>query len=285
MILSFHPCVEGDRNRICAGRLPGNRERAAIQAADAVILPQGCSRALYEMAREHCAHVFPNYDARFRYPGKSEQIRLFRETGLSHPKSGLFGCIADLQSLSDRFPQPAGFDYPFVFKFPWGGEGEAVFPIRSEAESKEIFNRAARFEKTGQKGFLIQEYVPTHRSLRIVRIGETFHCYWRVMDRPDAFGSSLARGAHLIAEVEPAFQSAAVDALEPFCNQTGINLAGFDVLFSDEAEKKTPLFIEINYFFGRRGLGGSENFYRLLNREILRWLDSHGLGLSKIQNP
>ena len=60
MIVSFHPLFEADRNIICAGR----EDPAAIRAADAVILSQGCYRALYEMAWENCPHVFPNYDAR-----------------------------------------------------------------------------------------------------------------------------------------------------------------------------------------------------------------------------
>jgi ribosomal protein S6--L-glutamate ligase len=30
--------------------------------------------------------------------------------------------------------------------------------------------------------------------------------------------------------------------------------------------------LEINYFFGRRGLGGSDAFYEILKREINTWL-------------
>ena len=61
MILSFHPCYEGDKNIICAGRRPDEHDRAAMAQADAVILPQGCTRLLYEAARHHCLHVFPDY--------------------------------------------------------------------------------------------------------------------------------------------------------------------------------------------------------------------------------
>jgi ribosomal protein S6--L-glutamate ligase len=31
--------------------------------------------------------------------------------------------------------------------------------------------------------------------------------------------------------------------------------------------------LEINYFFGRRGLGGSNAFYEILTSEIDNWLD------------
>jgi len=49
-------------------------------------------------------------------------------------------------------------------------------------------------------------------------------------------------------------------------------MAGFDLLFSSERKNRTPLFLEINYYFGRRGLGGSERFYEILNTEITKWL-------------
>jgi len=273
MILSFHPCFSGDKNIICAGRLPGADDLSAIKAADAVILPQGCSQRLYEMARDHCDHVFPDYDARFQYPGKTGQIRLFRKMNLLHPKTCLYRSTGD---ASGKTTAIADFDLPWVFKFPWGGEGESVFLIESEAQFEKMLDRAAQYEKSGQTGFLIQEYIPTHRSLRIVRINETIRSYWRVMEDNETFGTSLAAGAVVDTEKDPKLQQTAIDRLESFCEKTGINLAGFDVLYADDAEKKAPFFIEINYFFGRTGLGGSENFYRLLETEIKQWLDKNG---------
>jgi ribosomal protein S6--L-glutamate ligase len=65
MILSFHPLFEADQNIICAGREPNAEDVAAIRAAKAVILSQGCYPSLYEIVRANCPNVFPNYDARF----------------------------------------------------------------------------------------------------------------------------------------------------------------------------------------------------------------------------
>jgi ribosomal protein S6--L-glutamate ligase len=58
------------------------------------------------------------------------------------------------------------------------------------------------------------------------------------------------------------------------CKKTGINLAGFDVIFAPVKEYTKPLMLEINYFFGRRGLGGSDAFYEILSREIHNWLET-----------
>ena len=64
----------------------------------------------------------------------------------------------------------------------------------------------------------------------------------------------------------------AVQAVREFCVITHINLAGFDILFSSEDKPPVPLFLEINYFFGRQGIGGSEAYYALLVEQIHRWI-------------
>ena len=87
MILSYHPCYEADRNRLCAGREPDEKDLSAIRDADAVVLPQGCREALYHMARQNSPHVFPDYDARFQYPGKTGQAKLFQALDVPHPRT------------------------------------------------------------------------------------------------------------------------------------------------------------------------------------------------------
>ena len=283
MILSFHPCFEGGKNITCAGRMPGPEDLAAIRAADAVILHQGCSRDLYEMSRENCKNVFPNYDARFKHPDKIGQFELFREKRIKHPRTNIYLNVA---SFFDRHKGGAGewsVVYPFVFKFNWGGEGETVRLINSASALERILQKAARFEESGQKGFLLQTVVPTgNRSLRVVVIGQTLVSYWRVQKDPENFYTSLAKGAVIDRDSDPKRQEAACEAVRRFCRATGINLAGIDILFSlsegPGVDKTEPIFLEINYFFGRQGLGGSEPYYALLEKETRKWID--GLGLA-----
>jgi len=287
MILSFHPCIEGDRNITCAGRSPDSEDLKAIKAADAVILPQGCSRELYEIARSHCRHVFPNYDTRFTYPGKMGQHELFLKKRTPHPKTEIF---EDVRAYTDRYAGKrleGQFDYPFVFKFSWGGEGESVYLIPSADALDQIIQKAIAYERSGFKGFLLQEYIPSAgKSLRVVVVGQTIISYWRVQKKNEDFYSSLAKGAVVDAVSDGVQRKIAENAVEQFCAETGINLAGFDLIFStiSEAEKdrQRPLFLEINYFFGRKGLGGSENFYTLLRSEVEKWLSGMGLSLKNI---
>jgi len=278
MIVSFHPLFEADKNIICAGRQPNEEDLAAIRAADAVILSQGCYRALYEMARENCSHVFPNYDARFKYPGKINQIKLFRKVKVAHPASEIFSQVASLQHHYPEGLTKLGFDFPLVFKMDWGDEGETVYRIDSADNLQEILQKVAEYEKTGQVGFILQEYISSNsRTLRVVVLGQRVISYWRIQEKNDGFYSNLSKGAKIDSEAEPGLQQKAVALVKDLCQKTGINLAGFDVIFSSENGDPNPMLLEINYFFGRKGLGGSENYYRILLAEIRNWLTTLNL--------
>ena len=273
MIVSFHPLFEADKNIICAGREPNADDLAAVKAARAVILPQGCRQSLYEMATDNCKHVFPDYEVRFDYPGKIGQIRLFQKNGTAHPHAEIFQTVSDFQQQYGENPRDIAFELPCVFKFDWGGEGETVYLMNSSDDLKQALQSAAHFEHSGQKGFLLQEYVPTEgKTLRVVIIGKTLISYWRIQENTDAFISNVSGGARIDAVSEPERQKVAKAFVKNLCNKTGINLAGFDVIFAPVKAYIKPLMLEINYFFGRRGLGGSNAYYEILKTEINSWL-------------
>jgi ribosomal protein S6--L-glutamate ligase len=278
MILSYHPCFEADKNILCAGREPSAEDLAAIKTARAVILPQGCRQSLYQMAHDNCKHVFPNFDSRFKYRGKIGQVRLFQEKNVPHPKTEIHLNIDAFAGHYGGFPEKPAFDFPFVFKFDWGGEGDQVYLIQSASEFQDILQTAGDYEDSGHSGFIIQEYIPcNNRSLRVVVVGQRVISYWRVQSNTRSFCSNLTRGAVIDARSDPDLQALAVKRIKEFCSRTDINLAGFDLLFSSGDRKEIPLFLEINYYFGRRGLGGSQRFYEILIREIEQWIDYIGL--------
>ena len=279
MILSFHPIIEGDRNIICAGREPDEADLAAIRAADAVILPQGCTEALYRMARRNCPQVFPNLDVRFDFPGKCGQIRLFERYGVDHPKTRVF------ESTAGYHRAPLEIEMPAVVKFDWGGQGDTVYKICCEDELAAVIGEAAAYESTGQKGFLIQPLVDAgRRSLRVSAVGTRFVSYWRIQPPDAPFGAGVADGAAIDSRSDPALQMAGVEAARRFCCRTGLQLAGFDFIFDRDgvhAPPELPLMLEINYYFGRSGLGGSEQFYRILKEEVDLWLKGRCLSDGK----
>lgn len=278
MILSFHPCYAADANILCAGREPDGKDLAVIRKADAVVLPQGCREPLYQMARKNCSHVFPDYEARFLYPGKTGQAKLFLALEAPHPRTWVFEDTAHFRRRGAAVTD-AGF--PLVFKLDWGGEGETVFLLESGSDLVKALSMAGAYERSGQRGFVLQAVVPgSDRTLRVAVIGQTLRAYWRIQDNPFVFGTSVAKGAQVDTESDPDLRRKGMLLVRNFCRQTRINLAGFDLIFDASGEMKKdlqPLFLEINYFFGRTGLGGSERFYEMLQAEIDNWLASLGL--------
>jgi ribosomal protein S6--L-glutamate ligase len=273
MIVSFHPLFEADTNIICAGREPNAKDLAAIKAAKAVILSQGCYQSLYEMARANCQNVFPNYDARFNYLGKIGQIRLFRQINISHPLTEIYPDVASFQRLHQERHSTPALNNPFVFKLNWGGEGDTVYLVKTAENLKNILMHTAEFEKAGQTGFMLQEFIASgNRTLRVVIIGKRLISYWRIQQNPDGFQTSLKKGAVIDSGVDPELQHKAVALVKDVCQKTGINLAGFDIIFASENQDPNPMLLEINYFFGRKGIGGSEVYYKILQKEIQAWL-------------
>ncbi|MGA9178681.1 MAG: hypothetical protein WBZ05_15675, partial [Desulfobacterales bacterium] len=228
----------------------------------------------------NCKHVFPNFDAKFKYKGKIGQTRLFQNINAAHPKTEIH---LNMDAFSKHYggsPEKPSFDFPFVFKFDWGGDGDHVYLIQSVENFSNVLQIARKYETSGQKGFIIQEYIPANnRSLRVVVIGRTIVSYWRIQRNTDHFLSNVAKGAIIDYDSDHDLQKTAITSVKNFCSQTRINLAGFDILFSSKKKVETPLFLEINYFFGRQGLGGSDNFYDILTKEIMKWIESLGLSL------
>jgi ribosomal protein S6--L-glutamate ligase len=275
MIVSFHPIITAHKNIICAGRAPDENDLKAIRSADAVILPQGCYQSLYEMARANCARIFPNLDARFDYPGKIGQIRLFEKFSVRHPRSQTF------PSLSAFGQGGIAIDFPLVVKLNWGGQGDTVFPAQNPDALEIVMERVAAYERSGQKGFLVQEWLPGgERALRVAVIGTHLESYWRVQPVEGRFGTALSKGGCIDQHADPQLQAAGRSMVRDFCDRTGLQLAGIDLIFDQRRRDRgtiEPLMLEINYFFGRQGLGGSERYYQLFEREVDIWLSFHGL--------
>ncbi len=273
MVLSFHPCFDGDRFINCGGRDLTGQDIAAIKQARAVILPQACKQGLYEAAKKHCGRVFPDFDMKFAFPDKTGQIELFRRTGTPHPETRAFADTAAFYAAHKDNGPLSDFPFPAVFKLNGVDEGHGVFLADTTADLPPLLDLAARAENTGRPGFLVQRYIETRgRVLRVCVIYKTVRAYWRVNPDPDDFRVSLARQGIIDELFRPDLRDKGVAAVKHFCRHTGINLAGFDLVFPAADADPSPLFLEINYYFGRRGLGGTEQYYQLLTQAIAQWL-------------
>ncbi len=268
-IVSFSPLFEGDINFWINTALD-EELLEVLSKAKAVIFPQVVSQELYFFCRQRGIPIFPNYDVRFKFPGKIGQILLFRELDLPHPRSICFPRVASLGEHPGA-KRPLFPKYPFVLKGNYGHEGKEVFLIEDEKDFEDALKVVKQLEKEGRFGFLVQEFIPSSYDLRIIICGTRFIPVWRLLGR--SFKSNLTQEGRLIPCPDKDLENKALFLIKVFVERSGINLAAVDFL----VKEGLPLFNEINYFFGRRAIGGSESFYNLWQKaveEFLKKLDT-----------
>lgn len=270
-VLSMHPVIEGDAFYWDRGVWDTNLFDA-IKKADAIILPQTVGRELYCLCTKMCSNVFPNYDQRFQWEGKMGDTLAFWTYGARHPHTLVFPRVETLLGEHPHMAQqvPELPRYPFVLKGTHGGEGRQVWLIENAEELAAKLHILLQFELHGSSGFVIQEYVKDlERDLRVVVIGGQVFSYWRTSQ---VFFHNVAQGGEIDAESDQNLQKVGREEVRRFCRESGINLAAFDLVFPPG--ETAPVFLEINYTFGRTGLGGSEKFYILLQNAVDHWLQA-----------
>jgi ribosomal protein S6--L-glutamate ligase len=280
MIASLHPCITKDINILCAGRSLTEGEKKRLAKARAVVVPQGVTAEVYQACRRMVPRVFPNYDLRFPLEGKVGDALLFEYYQVPHPQTLIF---KNRKELIENYPDPEVLPsllsgYPLVLKANQGGEGTFVFPVHSK---EELLEKIALLPKgtRSSEGFVLQERIDHGgEDLRVVVLFDTFYAYWRRQSDPNSFLTNLSQGGVIDYGGDGLLKERAVEAVRDFCQRSGINVAGFDLIFDRKAKPAVPLFLEINYYFGRRGLGGSMRFYELFARAVDRWLASLEMG-------
>lgn len=291
MIASLHPCITKDINILCAGRLLSEGEKTRLKKARSVIVPQGVTAGVYRECRRLVPHVFPNYDLRFPLEGKVGDTLLFEYYQVPHPRTLIFESQED---FFNQYPDPEIVPvllsgYPVVLKANSGGEGCFVFLVHSKEELMEKLDLLPK-GKLAPEGFVLQERIDHGgKDLRVVVLFDAFLAYWRVQPDPNVFLTNQSQGGLIDYGGDALLKERAVEAVRDFCERSGINLAGFDMIFDRKADPPLPLFLEINYYFGRKGLGGSMRFYEMLNQAADRWLASlplkQGAGVGGLSRP
>jgi ribosomal protein S6--L-glutamate ligase len=277
MILSFHPRVKGDINlRLTLKGLFSDEETRLISSSRAAIVTQSIKAHQYAACKEYCSNLFPDYTRRFGFEGKYGNIELFRKFDAPHPETVLYESVEGFRFRHFE-NQEAMMPYPFVLKGDRGGGGWAVFLIENKRDLTMRLDILDDVSLHPTRRFIAQEFVPHGgRDLRVVVIGKTTHAYWRCQLKPGEFRNNVGRGAVIDYKIDPRLRDEGVGCVEYFCDKSGINLAAFDVLFDRSQNSSKPLLSEINFLFGRKGLGGSPRFYNLLNEAVRQWIDSLG---------
>jgi len=134
-----------------------------------------------------------------------------------------------------------------------------------------------RLEGSGLSGFVSQEWIETEGNvLRVVIMGNKLRSYWKRAEGLEDKVAAISRGAKIDEDWRPDLQEQGKKQALRLSDATGINLAAIDFVFPSSHPDPQPLFLEVNYSFGREGLGGSMNFYLLLFEVLQEWLTEKG---------
>ena len=257
--LSMNSLVHLEKNLPNLAPVENPEVASMIRSARGVVLPRGATEKRYRKITAMARDWFPNLDARYDYYGKTRQVLLFRRFHVRYPKTIVY---PDPQCFLDTGLKTLPLDYPFVLKGDTGGGGIAVFPVTNRSELLMGLNHL-RLEEP----LLIQQWV-NHggMDLRVVVVGARMVSYFRVGG--ENFYNNVCRGGRVHPKIFPELQDRGMAAVARFCNLARINLAGFDLMFPDDGP---PVFVEINYNFGRKGLGGTPGFRKLFKEAVDLW--------------
>jgi ribosomal protein S6--L-glutamate ligase len=276
MILSFHPCFLGDTLVILGDGTLDEHDLRHIEAADIIILPQYCTPELYRTCKRSSAQIFPNYDTRFKYPGKIGQSFLFKNYDCPHPKTLPWDSV---RAFNEAYEGRGDFSHrmPFLIKADQAHEAEGIYTITDRRELDRSLEDLGRLEKSRSSGFISQELIRAEGNvLRAVIVGSKINTYWKRARETGQMIVTISHGAEIDRAWKPELQTKGKIEAERLVAATGINLAAIDFIFDFKSPDPQPLFLEINYIFGRRGLGGSMAFYRLLAEAVQEWLVERG---------
>ncbi len=258
--ISLYPRIPLEENLSIFDPLTDPGVRHLIKSATGLLLPPYVPPWRYNEIKTLARHWFPRLDARFEYAGKIAQIRLFQQMGVRYPETFVFADCNQLMSHFAQYGSPWG--YPLVLKGDKGGGGSTVYPIHSPEEMPLQVARLPRHEPA-----LLQKMVDHGgKDLRVVLYGDRTVSYFRVGG--GQFYNNVCRGGRIEHDLRPAKSQIGRQAVLAFSRRAAIDIAGFDLMFSDEG---SPFFIEINFHFGRKGLGGFSGHQDHLLQAFRRW--------------
>jgi ribosomal protein S6--L-glutamate ligase len=260
--VSFRPAIKMEVNLPPFIMVEDPETIDLLRKAAGVLLPLHVSPWTYRSITQHAKEWFPRLETRFRYQGKTRQVHLFRKMGVRHPESLVFDAPVSLRTYLDENGSPWG--YPIVLKGDLGGGGETVFPIYGKEDVPLYLQKLP-----ADKPLLIQKWVEHGgKDLRVVIYGDQAVSYFRVGG--GQFYNNVCRGGRLDHGGWPELQQKGISAVQAFSRRAQIDIAGFDLMFPDEGE---PVFIEVNFHFGRKGLGGTREHQKYVLRAIQNWRD------------
>jgi ribosomal protein S6--L-glutamate ligase len=281
-IVSFHPSLRADVNRLLFSQRPLNQgDRRQVARAAAVLLPQVCRPDLHDLVQELGKPHFPRPRAHLTHDGKVGNFRLFRKLGLPHPRTLEFPGLEQAAACWEAGGLArAGLAPPLTAKGAGGGMGDNVFLVHDPDQLRGLGGRLETACARGPSGLVLQEFVDTGgRDVRAVLVGAWRDAFWRV-GRPGEFRSNLSQGGRVERPAGDPGLERSLALARRLQGLAGLDLAAVDILVSPQAG---PLLLEINFYFGREALGGRRAFAGIYRAQVRSWLAGLGLDPQRVR--
>ncbi len=281
-IVSYHPALEADHNLLLISQRPlGPEDSQALARAAVVLLPQVCRPDLYRLVLKSGLPHFPRPAAQLEFSGKVGNRLLFERLGLPQPPAMEFsGMDQALRAWRGGQVQKAGLTPPLVAKGASGGEGRNVFLVNDPDELEAVGVRLDTSCTNGPPGMVLQQYIEARgRDVRVVIMGDDLEAFWRI-GAPGEFRANLSQGGVVERNFRPHDLERARELAGRLRKSAGLDLAAVDMLFPPGGG---PLLLEINFFFGRRALGGDQAYMRRYLKAVRGWLKDRGLDPQRVR--
>ncbi|MCB2227009.1 MAG: hypothetical protein KQH53_10065 [Desulfarculaceae bacterium] len=274
-IVSYHPGLDADQNLVLISQRPLEpRDAELMREAAVILLPQVCRRDLFALAAASGRPLFPNPAVHLSLEGKVGNYRLLAGLGLPHPATVEFASLeAAAEAWEAGRADVAALGAPLVAKGAGGGMGANVFLAHDPAELRGLAGRLETYCARGPSGLVLQRLVPYVSDMRVELMHTTTEVYWR-RARGGDFRANLCQGGTLVKDGPPEERAAAVALARRLQRAARLDIAGVDVIITPQGE---PLLVELNFFFGRRALGGHEVFLERYLAAVRSWLADQGL--------
>ncbi len=281
LIVSFNPMIAADRTIVLESRRALNRaDVLTVSRAQAVLMPLAPRPDVYALAAGLGKPLFPNPAVYLSLDGKIGNQRLFSALGLPHPRSMAYANVQDaLAAWRGGMAEIADLGAPLVAKGAGGGMGENVFLVNDPEELADLAQRIDTRCKNGPEGLLLQEFVDCGGTdLRVVLLGDGHKAYWR-HGAKGQWRSNISQNGTADFDTRPEDMAAGVGLARRLADAAGLDMAGVDVLVPPD---RPPMLLEVNFFFGRSALGGTDAFLQMHLEAARRWLTGRGIDPARI---
>lgn len=147
------------------------------------ILKQFWDERIYTLKHQLNKNIFPSFDVLWLYESKRKTLNWLEVNNLPHPQTKVFFSKEEALNFINSS------DFPIVSKTDQGASASGVYILKTPAQAKAKINQAFKkgitLKNKGlydrHQGYIIfQEFLPDCNEWRIIRVGDSYFCRFKI---------------------------------------------------------------------------------------------------------